>query len=333
MRPTLSPAEAPAVKPPNPPQIIATDRDKVFYPHSNCAKDDYPPSDEKGSQMIQLRKRFGEILVEAGVITNSVLTAALQTQKKSGLALGRILEDMGAITDWDIATILARQFNLVAIQKISVPAIPENLLQVIDCDMAIKKNIFPLELKDGLLRLAISNPLDFDSLDKIAFKTSLRIEPVLATPTEIFKAIKRYYLSEETSKKSAPNKVLIVDENDLYRGTVCANLRNAGYQPFFADSTTAAIKLAMQENPHLILISTTSNSAHSKLLIKTLQNNVATQNRPFIALSAINSPEEEAALLGMGFFDIIFKPLNYVRLLARIERTIRFFYHEQIPHS
>ncbi|OEU61025.1 MAG: hypothetical protein BA870_08675 [Desulfuromonadales bacterium C00003094] len=333
MRPTLSPAEAPAVKPPNPPQIIATYRDKVFYPHSNCAKDDYPPSDEKGSQMIQLRKRFGEILVEAGVITNSVLTAALQTQKKSGLALGRILEDMGAITDWDIATILARQFNLVAIQKISVPAIPENLLQVIDCDMAIKKNIFPLELKDGLLRLAISNPLDFDSLDKIAFKTSLRIEPVLATPTEIFKAIKRYYLSEETSKKSAPNKVLIVDENDLYRGTVCANLRNAGYQPFFADSTTAAIKLAMQENPHLILISTTSNSAHSKLLIKTLQNNVATQNRPFIALSAINSPEEEAALLGMGFFDIIFKPLNYVRLLARIERTIRFFYHEQIPHS
>ena len=283
--------------------------------------------------MMQLRKKFGEILVEAGVITNSVLTTALQAQKKSGLALGRILEDMGAISDWDIATILAQQFNLAAIQKISAPVIPENLLQVINCDVAIKKNIFPLELKDGLLRLAISNPLDFDTLEKIAFKTSLRIEPVLATPTEIFKAIKRCYLCEESNKQSAPNKILIVDENDLYRGTVCANLSKAGYQPFFADSTTAAIKLALQENPHLILLNTTSNTAQAKMLIKTLQNNVATQNRPFIALSATNSPEEEASLLGMGFFDITFKPLNYVRLLARIERAIRFFYHEQIPHS
>ncbi len=282
--------------------------------------------------MIQLRKRFGEILVEAGVITNSVLTGALQAQKKSGLSLGRILEDMGAISDWDITSCLARQFNLVAVQTISAPAIPENLRQVIDCDMAIKKNIFPLGLKGKLLRLAISNPLDFDTLDKVAFRTALRIEPVLATPTEIFKAIKRYYLSEGSSKDSAPNKVLIIDANDFYRGTVCAHLRNAGYQPFFASSMTAAFKLATQENPHLILLSTTSNTAQSKTLIKTLQNNVATQNRPFIALSATTSPEEEASLLGMGFFDIIFKPLNYVRLLARIERTIRFFYHKQVPH-
>ena len=57
------------------------------------------------------------------------------------------------------------------------------------------------------------------------------------------------------------------------------------------------------------------------------------RNRPVIALSPIGSPEEEAALLGMGFFDVIFKPINYVRLLSRIERTIRFFYHEQIPHA
>lgn len=282
---------------------------------------------------MQLRKKFGEILVEAGVITDSVLSAALQSQKKSGLALGRILEDMGAISDWDIATILARQFNLSSVQTISAPAIPENLLQIIDCDMAIKKNIFPLQLKDGLLKLAISNPLDFDTLDKIAFKTALRVEPVLATPTEIFKAIKRYYMKEEATKVSAPNKILIVDENDLYRGTVCANLRKAGYHPLFATSTTSAIKMAMQESPHLILLSTTGNTAHAKSLMQTLQSNIATQNRPVIALSAISSPEEEATLLGMGFFDIIFKPLNYVRLLARIERTLRFFYHEQIPHS
>jgi DNA-binding response OmpR family regulator len=88
--------------------------------------------------------------------------------------------------------------------------------------------------------------------------------------------------------------------------------------------------LAWQESPHLFLLSTTSNTPHINLLIKTIKNDNTNQNRPFIALSPTDSPGEEAALLGMGFFDVLYKPLNYVRLLARIERTMRFFYREQI---
>ncbi len=283
---------------------------------------------------MQLRKKFGEILVEAGVISEKVLTAALQAQKKTGLALGRILEDMGAISDWDIATILAQQFNLATIQRIPAPLVPQNFFQVIDCDLAIKKNIFPLELKPGSIKLAISNPLDFAALDKIAFKTGLRIEPVLATPTEIYKAIKRYYLNEGASSSSGTcNKVLILGEKEMYRGTICATIRKAGYIPLFAESGTEAIKFSLQDNPHLILLSTTSHMENARTLLQTLQNNIATQNRPVIALSPVSSPEEEAALLGMGFFDVVFKPINYVRLLARIERTMRFFYHEQIFHN
>lgn len=283
---------------------------------------------------MQLRKKFGEILVEAGVISDGVLQTALQAQKKTGLALGRILEDMGAISDWDIANILAQQFNLIAIQHLPAPLVPQSFFQVIDCDLAIKKNVFPLELKQGSLKLAISNPLDFDALDKISFKTGLRIEPVLTTPTEIYKAIKRYYLNEGASSSNGTcNKVLILGEKEVYRGTICANISKAGYVPLFAESSTEAIKLALRENPHLILLSTTSNTENARTLLKTLRTNVATQNRPVVALSPISSPEEEAALLSMGFFDVVFKPVNYVRLVARIERTIRFFYHDQFPHN
>ena len=283
---------------------------------------------------MQIRKKFGEILVEAGVITEQVLETALQAQKKNGLALGRILEDMGVISDWDIATILAQQFNLEAVQHIAPPLVPERLFEAIDCDLAIKKNIFPLELAEGLLKLAISNPLDFETIDKVAFKTGLRIEPVLTTPTEIYKAIKRYYLNKASSSGNGTcNKILIVGENELYRGTICANIRKAGYEPLFGESIAEAIKLSLQENPHLILLNTAGGTASAKTLLQNLTNNIATRNRPIIALSAMSSPEEEAALLNMGFFDVVFKPVDYVRLAARIERTIRFFYHEQIPQN
>ncbi len=282
---------------------------------------------------MRTRKRFGESLVEAGVITEQTLAAALQAQKKSGLALGRILEDMGAISDWDIALVLGRQFNLSVLQTIPAKSLAPALQQIIDCDTAIRKTVFPLELKDNLLRLAISNPLDFDTQSKIAFQTGLKIEPVLATPTEIFRAIKRCYIKTESSSGASLNKVLIIDEQDLYRGTICTNLRKAGFQPFFSCSIQEATTLALRDSPHLILLSITGNMAYTKMQLDQLQNTPTTENRPLMALSASGTPEEEAALFGMGFFDIVFKPLNYTRLLARMERTLRFFYHERIPHT
>lgn len=282
---------------------------------------------------MRTRKRFGESLVEAGVITEQSLISALQAQKKSGLALGRILEDMGTISDWDIVVVLGEQFNLRVLQTIPAKNLTEPLQRIIDCDTAIRKTVFPLELKDGLLRLAISNPLDFDTQEKIAFQTGLRIEPVLATPTEIFRAIKRCYVKTESTSNTSLDKVLIVDEQDLYRGTICSNLRKAGFQPFFSSSILEATKLALRDSPHLILLSTTGNMVYTKMQVERLQNNPTTENRPLMALSAYGTPEEEAALLGMGFFDIAFKPLNYTRLLARMERALRFFYHERIPHS
>lgn len=283
---------------------------------------------------MKIRKRFGEILVEAGVVTEQVLESALQTQKKTGLALGRILEDMGVISDWDIATILAQQFNLEAIEHIAPPLVPERLFQVIDCDLAIKKNVFPMQLEESRLQLAISNPLDFDTLDKIAFQTGLRILPVLTTPTEIYKAIKRYYLNEENSAENGEcNKVLVIGVKELYRGTTSSQLRKAGYKTFYADSPAEAITLSLKETPHLILLNTSGRTSHAKTLVQTLRNNIATQNKPVIALSSISSPEAEAALLNMGFFDVVFKPVNFVRLSARIERALRFFYHEQMPQN
>lgn len=282
---------------------------------------------------MQVRKKFGEILVEAGVITEKILATALQAQKKSGLALGRILEDMAVVSAWDIATILARQFDLPCIQHIPAPLIAEDLFRVIDCDLAIEKNVFPLGIEQGLLRLAISNPLDSVALDKIAFTTGLRIKPVLATPLEIFKAIKLYYLNEQNSGNSCCDKVLVVDEDDLYRGTICANIRQAGYQPLFADNATTAVQLTLQEQPHLTLLSTTVGALNGRELFQALQGGAAPRQRPVIALSTLSSPEEEAALLSMGFFDVVFKPLNYVRLLARIERTMRFFYPDGAPST
>ena len=50
---------------------------------------------------------------------------------------------------------------------------------------------------------------------------------------------------------------------------------------------------------------------------------------PVIALSAKTAAEEEYKLLEMGFFDFIAKPINPVRLLARVKRAIWYQNHQR----
>lgn len=277
------------------------------------------------------RLKFGEILLQAGVITEDDLNAALSAQIRNGMALGKILEDLGLISDRDIVDILARQFNLQVIDAIQEDSVSETVLELIDCDSALKMMVFPLGLcKDGV-EVAISNPLDFNTLDRLAFKTGRHIRPVLATPTAIFKAIKRFYLKEPAEETTPGTYLLIIDDHDLYRSTICSNLKRNGYLPLFAVTVEEAIHIAQQTTPRLILVDTCMKAVSSEMIFDQLQQNNCTSRCPIIALTANNTADEEAFLLRLGFFDVIAKPLNYTRLQARIERALHFFYHSAAP--
>lgn len=271
--------------------------------------------------------KFGEILLQAGVITDTDLEAALSAQLRSGMALGKILEDRGLISDRDIVDILARQFNLPVIETIQEPISPETTLEIIDCDNALKMMVFPLGIRNDCVEVAISNPLDFNTLDRLAFKTGRHIRPVLATPTAIFKAIKSFYLQELKEEASPGTYFLVIDDHDLYRSTICSNLKRNGYLPLFAVTVAEAIHIAQQSKPRLILVDTCMKAISSQMIFEQLQQNDYTSNCPIVALTANNTAEEEAFLLRLGFFDVIAKPLNYTRLQARIERAVYFYYH------
>src|SRR5205823_6603563 len=58
------------------------------------------------------RKQLGALLVEAGLLTEEGLEAALREQGQTGKSLGRILIDMGLVTESDLVSTLAQQIGL-----------------------------------------------------------------------------------------------------------------------------------------------------------------------------------------------------------------------------
>lgn len=269
------------------------------------------------------RKRFGEILVDAKVLDEITLSRALEKQKISDMRLGEVLEEMGIISDRDVVLILARQFNCKTVSNISKHPFPEDVLGLVDCDTALEKGIFPLKAEGKSLYLAITNPLDLETLDNVSFQTGMRVVPFLTTPNEVQDAIRKHYIKASESKSAEELTVMVVDDQDLWRAAFQGNLKKEGLRSVQFGSGPAALKAVLKERPHLILVDAGMTGMTGVELFRVLQSNSVTRDIPVIALSTKASPEEEARLLEMGFFDFVAKPANLVRLMARVKRALK----------
>lgn len=144
----------------------------------------------------QERKKIGDILVEVGSITDEQLEESLEKQKTLSKKLGEILVDMGVVSESDIALAFSRQLGLT-FENLEDVHIDKNVLQMIPFELASRYLVLPLRYEKRELTITISNPLDSDTIDAIAFYTGKKINVVVSTTIEIRKALERFYNKKE----------------------------------------------------------------------------------------------------------------------------------------
>lgn len=148
------------------------------------------------------KKRLGDILIDAGVITEEQLATALTVQRAKGLKLGETLIELEYTTEVEIANALHRQLNYDYV-ILSERRIDQEIIKLVGEEILRKHSVMPFEFKQGypnILRVAMSNPLDFLAIDDIAIVTNFQIEPAVATTQDIAAAIDKYYGNIEALK-------------------------------------------------------------------------------------------------------------------------------------
>ena len=133
------------------------------------------------------KKRLGDLLVDAGVITQDQLMQALQIQKteKKGYRLGVVLIDLGMTDEKQIMDALKMQLKIESID-LSTIRIPYMLIP------------FQFNEKNpNLLKVAMSDPLDIRAMDDISIITGCQVERYVAATSDIAAAIDRYYGNAE----------------------------------------------------------------------------------------------------------------------------------------
>lgn len=149
------------------------------------------------------KKRLGDMLVEAGVITEEQLLRTLEWQKQlpKKIRIGAALVEKGYTSEESIVEVLKQQLHINSVSLTGVKIPTEILKLVPDVALLKKYAMIPYELDEQNargLRVAMSDPMDIMAIDDLSIVTGMDIIPVIATNSDIMRAIDKYYGGQET---------------------------------------------------------------------------------------------------------------------------------------
>jgi type II secretion system protein E len=153
------------------------------------------------------------MLVERGFITPDQLEQALDEQRRTGELLGRILVRLGFTQESDLLATLGDQLGLPVVNLNDRNVDPEALSKVPD-EFAMRHQLIPLRADDQThtLTVAMANPLDVHPLDDLRLVTGYSIQPALASPNDIKRAIEQFYMEKMIQDISGQDGEIAMEE-------------------------------------------------------------------------------------------------------------------------
>jgi type IV pilus assembly protein PilB len=156
-----------------------------------------------------VRKKIGECLVQAGLITEDDLRVALAEGKRTGERLGVVLVRMNLATEKQIAKALALQLGFPYVNLDEHPPDPAAVV-LIPKEVSLKRVCVAVSLEKNLLTVAMSDPLLFSLVQDLEFQTGHRIKQVVATRGDIIEAIQTGYPDKALTRVTVPSSDLVV---------------------------------------------------------------------------------------------------------------------------
>ena len=139
--------------------------------------------------------RLGDLLVNAGVITDEQLGDMLKRQKETGKRLGETLIDEGIITERQLINALTEQLGVDFIDLTELELDPE-LVNLVPRGLAKKYSVVPVRVRGDELSLAMADPLNFIATEEVGAASRKRIIPMIATQSAVDHAISDLYGTE-----------------------------------------------------------------------------------------------------------------------------------------
>ncbi|MCS7048859.1 MAG: type II secretion system ATPase GspE [Verrucomicrobiae bacterium] len=221
-----------------------------------------------------------EILRDVGLVTLDQIHQAEQKAEEEKIGQVEALIKLGFITERDVTKALANQFGLEMI-SLTDYRVPDDVLQCIPRHIAHRYKVLPVYKHDSTLTVAISDPLDVDTVDSLRYILKMNVEAVVATKSEIEVALSRYYgTADETVEKML---------HDITEGEVQVNLPTRATETQIEDTTTTEADAPIIKLVGLIIMEAYRNRA-SDIHIEPLEKRLRVRYRIDGVLHEVDNP-------------------------------------------
>jgi len=114
-------------------------------------------------------------------------------------------------------------------------------------------------------------------------------------------------------------KILLVEDNEMNRDMLSRRLKRKDFDVVMAVNGREGVDMASSESPDLVLMDLSLPVMDGWEAIKTIKDNPQTARLPIIALTARAMAGDEARAREAGCDDYDTNPVNFQRLLGKIE--------------
>jgi len=149
-------------------------------------------------EALKSKKLIGQVFLERGLIDEEELRTALNLQAESREKIGKLLVDLGYVSEKDCLAVVSEHLGIPAISAAEYPPVPvvDNLLTF----RFMKQCKFvPIALESNVLTLAMADPLDTATLDSVRQSTGYSLKTVLGAESEILDVLEKFYGSASST--------------------------------------------------------------------------------------------------------------------------------------
>jgi type IV pilus assembly protein PilB len=132
-----------------------------------------------------------KVLQEVGLVTRKQVDAARVRLNGANSIVDLLVKD-GVLSEADVSRTLAAQAHMDWID-ISSMVIPPEVIKQIRAEDARRFKVIPVAFGETGLVVAVSDPLDIDTIDSLSFLLQRELELVCASPDKIREALVKYY--------------------------------------------------------------------------------------------------------------------------------------------
>ncbi len=139
-----------------------------------------------------------EVLRDVGLVTAEQVERAKALAEEQRKSVVDALVDEGVVSKMEVLKTVGMRLGMDVI-VLADNDIPPEVISQVPAEVARRYKVVPVSSSDNALTVALSNPLDIDTLDSLRYLLKRNVEGMVASDEEISVALDHYYGRQEKS--------------------------------------------------------------------------------------------------------------------------------------